>query len=201
MSLTDPKFLDAVIIDYASGRGVLLCRRESDASIQETVAAYKEKPSSDSNWFVVFNLNCLTLKSRMRIQELKSELMAKQKENPLTRKNNRKKHSRSTSQVSRSSRRKLDDLIIGFLVRCVVVDGPKWIAIEVSIDFQAKFKIHQGSCCSSLGASKPANKRTHQKKNKRKGKNKSTLRSGQTAGDRMGRVFTKGDNLHRPWQG
>lgn len=73
MSLEDdPRFLDAVIVRYASGKGTLLCRRESDANLQETVDAYEKKPSSDTNWFVSFNWNSLSLKSRLQMQEQQS---------------------------------------------------------------------------------------------------------------------------------
>jgi hypothetical protein len=124
---------------------------------------------------------------------MQSELKGKRNENPLPGKIYKKRHSNPNQKVSQSTFQKLDDCLIGYLVRCAVAGGPKWKVIEVAIDFQAKFQIK-----SPMPVAK---KRPPKTKKAKKWIDKSSLRKGQTSGDRMSRLHSKGSNLGRPWQG
>jgi hypothetical protein len=141
----------------------------------------------------------------MRIQELQSQLTVKPKEKPIARKNRKKGGPGSNSKVSKSSIPKIDKSLTGFLVRCVIVGGPKGKVIEVAIDFETKFRFNTLREYPLPEAEKrllEAKKRSPHNKKKTKKTKISSLRKGQTSEDRKSRLPSqKGSNIGRPWQG
>jgi hypothetical protein len=110
--------LDAVIIGYDGGRGILLVKHRSSPSIEATVDSYLRNPGARNHWFASFKWAMVNKADRAEIESLYKAVAR-------------------TPRAKDKKAKGLGRLLVGMTALCTLKRDPKWQATYLSIDFDA----------------------------------------------------------------
>ena len=122
--------IQAIILSYNAGRGVLLVKHRSSKSLEDTLARYFDAPDRRETWFASFNWTSIELSDREQLQSLQKASGTRLVPNP---------EATSKRQAKRRIQRPatIGDVLCGMRVSCTLSRNPAWSASSISIDFES----------------------------------------------------------------